>query len=577
MNANISKYLLGLLAAMLLVVTTPLAAEVELRLDRNRVTEGETVTLTFLTDNPKQSLDADFTPLENDFVILDRRSETQLSIVNGQQTALVRLLLTVEPLRTGTLTIPAIDFGSSSTKAMALRVDKAPELEPGALPPVFIEVEVSPKDGPYYVHAQLGLVVRVFYQQNLTEAAISQPEPAPASVRLLQETPYQAERGGQRYRVLERRYAIFPERSGELVLPPMQLSGRLVERRDGSIWQPTVRGRRITVESEALQLQIEPRPASFTGAVWQPARSFNLSQQVSSSDVLHVGEPVTRTIIIDAVGLEENMIAEPAWPDISGVRIYPDQPQGISRDDGEWVLGHKEFRYAVVPEQAGELVLPELTVNWWDTANNRQQTAVLPSQVLQVKPSASIPVSPPAAVDVPGALGARGDLPSGSSAGPAYWRWLTFAFAALWLATLALLWRLRGAQHAQAAAQARQRAGEADEADARRQLKQACKRDDVAAARLSLMRWLRQFGPGPGAGLLDFAADCGDPELSAAIYALDSEGYRQISGDQAAADESWDGQRFWSQFQSWHRGWRERQKGQKPPLTDLYAAANRTL
>ena len=61
-----------------------------------------------------------------------------------------------------------------------------------------------PEKGPYYVHAQLGLVVRVFYQQNLTEAAISQPEPSPASVRLLQETPYQAERGGERYRVLER-------------------------------------------------------------------------------------------------------------------------------------------------------------------------------------------------------------------------------------------------------------------------------------------------------------------------------------------------------------------------------------
>ena len=60
------------------------------------------------------------------------------------------------------------------------------------------------------MHAQLSLTVRVFYQQNLTEAAISPPEPAPASVRLMQETPYQAERGGERYRVLERNYAVFP-------------------------------------------------------------------------------------------------------------------------------------------------------------------------------------------------------------------------------------------------------------------------------------------------------------------------------------------------------------------------------
>jgi hypothetical protein len=376
------------------VFAGPLSADVRLQLDRNRITLGETVTLTFITDDPRQSLEADFSALERDFEILDRRSETQLSIVNGRQTAVVRSLLTVEPRRAGVLSIPAFDFGSASTRPVDLQVDEAPKLAPGELPPVCIEIEVTPTEGPHYVHAQLGLIVRVFYQQNLTEAAISQPEPSPASVRLLQETPYQAERGGERYRVLERRYAVFPERSGELSLPAMQLSGRLVERRDSSIWQPTVRGRRVTVESEPLQLQIEPRPAGYTGSDWQPARSLSVSQQISSSDALRVGEPVTRTVIIDAVGLEENMIAEPAWPELVGARIYPDQPQGITRDDGEWVLGHKEFRYAVVPEQEGELVLPELEVHWWDRINDRPQTTVLPAQTLRVLPSSLVPPAP---------------------------------------------------------------------------------------------------------------------------------------------------------------------------------------
>ena len=200
----------------------------------------------------------------------------------------------------------------------------------------------------------------MFYQQNLTEAAISQPEPLQASVRLLDEVPFQADRNGTRYRVLERHYAVFPERSGELLIPPLQLSGRLVERRDDRLWQPNVRGRRIQVESEPIRMDIQPRPAAFTGDSWQPARNLELMQQISSADALTVGEPVTRTVIVDAVGLEENMVTEPAWPEIPNARIYPDQPQGISRDTGQWVLGHKEFRYAVVPEKEGELVLPEI-------------------------------------------------------------------------------------------------------------------------------------------------------------------------------------------------------------------------
>jgi hypothetical protein len=133
----------ALLALGLLVFASHAAAAVQLQLDRNRITEGETVTLTFVTDDAKQSLETDFSRLEKDFEILDRRSETQLSIVNGRQAAVVRLLLTLEPKRTGELTIPALEFGKSRTQPVVLQVDRAPELAPGDLPPVFIEVAVT--------------------------------------------------------------------------------------------------------------------------------------------------------------------------------------------------------------------------------------------------------------------------------------------------------------------------------------------------------------------------------------------------------------------------------------------------
>jgi hypothetical protein len=559
------------LAAALLALSQATFAAVQLELDRTRVTEGETVTLTFRSDDARQSLEADFSELEKDFVILDRRSETQLSIVNGRQAAVVRLLLTVEPRRSGELTIPSLDFGGSRTEPRVLTVEPAPELEPGALPPVFIEVEITPAEGPYYVHAQLGLIVRVFYQQNLTEAAISQPEPAPASVRLLQETPYQAERGGERYRVLERRYAVFPERSGELTLPAMQLSGRLVERRDSGIWQPSVRGRRVSVESEPLQVTIEPRPASFSGREWQPARAYGLAQQISSTDALRVGEPVTRTIMIDAVGLEENMIAEPDWPELAGARIYPDQPQGISRDDGQWVLGHKEFRYAVVPEREGELVLPELTVHWWDTVNDRQQTAVLPAKTLQVQPSALLPPPPAATVaPAPGVAPAQSDGAFRDGAGDGYWRWLAIMFATLWLITLAVAWRRRGQRRAVTAAPLPGRRGAGDEGALLQRLQSACSHADAAAARSALLEWLREYGPEAADGsLLELAAVSGDGGLRRSIYALDATGYRSEPG------AAWDGRALWADFEAWRKAWRASRAAQRPAPTDLYAPANR--
>ena len=559
------------LAMLLLLAAPQLAARVEVALDRTRITEGETVTLVVSTDDPKLSLDQNFGALAADFEVLDRRSETQLSIVNGRQQAEIRLLLTLEPKRSGELQIPSMEFGGERTRRLELRVDPAPEPEPGEPPPVFIEVVLTPEAGPYYVHSQVGLTVRVFYQQNLTEAAISQPEPAPASVRLLQETPYQAERAGERYRVLERHYAVFPERSGELTIPPLLLSGRLVERRAGNVWQPTVRGRRIEVQSEPLRLTVEPRPAGYGGPDWQPARDLQISEQISAADQLRVGEPVTRTVIIDAVGLEENMIVEPRWPELDNARIYPDKPQGITRDDGTWVLGHKEFRYAVVPEEAGTLVLPELTVHWWDTVNHRERTAVLPAQSLDVLASSLMPPPPEAATASP-----AGAFPAAAQAGrtdglqPGYWRWLTYAFAALWLATLLAWARRPRAEHREGpAAPGRPGSEQAALAD----LKRAAEKADARRARLALLHWLRDFGPAEaGNSLLGFAAVSGDDELRDAVQALDAEGYRP--GEAAGAGTGWDGKSFWSRFESWRKNRAARGRG-RAPLTDLYAPENR--
>lgn len=560
----------GLVAFVLLGLwVMPLqAAQVSAKLDRTNIVEGETVTLILQTDDPKQNLDADLSVLEKDFAVLDRRSETQMSIVNGRQSATVRLMLVLEPRRSGDLQIPPLNVGSSTTRVINVHVEPAPALKPGESPPVFIEVSITPEAPPHYVNAQLGLTVRVYYRQNLTEAAISQPEPVPASVRLLDELAFQADRNGVRYRVLERHYAIFPERSGELTIPPLHLTGRLVERRKDRLWQPSVRGRRIQAKSEAIQLAIQPRPANSTGDSWLPARQLGLSEQLSASDGLRVGEPVTRTVIVDAVGLEENMITEPVWPELSNARIYPDQPQGISRDDGQWVLGHKEFRYAVVPEKEGELVLPELVVHWWDTVNDRQRTAVLPSRVIQVQPSAVTPL-PPQTLVTSTAEAAGAPRSPGNNGGPGYWRWLVFLFAFLWLTTLPGAWRRR--MRNTSPGSNRQAVPGEDESRLLKSLKQACNLGDTGQARRALGAWLDRFGPvNASRSLLDFAADLEDQSLRAGVYAMDADGFRPDS------EGRWNSKQFWQQFEVWRKTRQATVATDKPPITDLYAKENRS-
>lgn len=554
--------LLALVLASLPAWGAPVTAE----LDRSSAVEGETVTLVLQTNDPQQSLDTDLAVLDKDFNVTDQRSETQMSIVSGSQTAVVRLLVTLEPKHTGTLTIPALSFpGGASTQPLQLEVSAAPPLAPGELPPVFIETELDPQEGPYYVHAQLSLKVRIFYQQNLTEAAINPPSPEQASVRLLDEVPYQADRNGKQYRVLERRYAIFPERSGELVIPPMQLTGRLIERPSDRFWQPSVRGRRISVKSDPLTLDISPKPPEYKGEFWLPARRIDLSQQISDNDELRVGEPVTRTVILDAVGLEENMLEEPKWPKLEHARIYPDQPQGISRDDGQWVLGHREFRYAVVPEQAGELVLPEIRLHWWDTTANRERVAILPEHHVQVLPSAAVPAETAPAAAATAASGSGPSVLPGGSAELNRWRLITLVFALLWLATLVLYLRSGSGWPRRAPRRAAQPDTEAAVLAA---LKRACQAADASEARKWLRRWLREFGPQRARGsLMAFATDHASADLARELRQFDASRFSPRAGS------GWDGKAMWRAFEDWRKTTPAQPGNGDKQDFDLYAQA----
>jgi hypothetical protein len=516
------------------------AAEVIAGVDRNELVEGET------------------------FEILDQRSETQMSIVNGRQVAVVRLMLTLEPKRTGIIMIPALSLPGTTTQPIRVSVEPAPELEPGEMPPVFIELSMEPEQGPYYVHAQLSLTVRIFYQQNLTEAAINPPAPSQASVRLLDEVPFQSTRNGIRYRVLERKYAIFPERSGELEIPPLTLSGRLIERPADRLWQPSVRGRRVSVESDPIKVSVLPKPAEYLGDHWLPARRITLSQQISDATGLEVGEPVTRTVILDAVGLEENMIEEPVWPEMEDARIYPDQPQGISRDNGQWVLGHKEFRYAVVPEQAGVMVLPEIRLDWWDTTSNQLKTAILPEHRIDVAPSqlaTGLTTQETGAVS-PAFL--PGPADASLSADVKFWRVLAMVFASFWVITTVLLFR--GGSR-----KSRKRENndepDSDEASLLAGLKKACMSNDAVRVRNLFGRWLRHYGPEQARGsMMEFARTIEGQELHSAIRVFDA-------GEFSPQEQSdWNGSAFWKAFTDWKQSGRK--QGTDPEADpDLYARA----
>ena len=103
---------------------------------------------------------------------------------------------------------------------------------------------------------------------------------------------------------------------------------------------------------------------------------------------IHVGDPVTRTIRLQAQGLGFEQLPELNLTAPDGAEIYPDKADTRTRDDGTWLYGERVRKFAFVPTRPGTLTIPGVSVHWWDTAHDRMETAELPAHTLTVLPAA---------------------------------------------------------------------------------------------------------------------------------------------------------------------------------------------
>ena len=461
-------------------------------LDRDTMHLGETVTLNVEADG---SVDGqpDFSALAQDFNIQGTQSSKQLSIVNGARSAKTLWAVGLEPKHEGSITIAPIALGQAQSAPIHLNVLPAPSAAQQAGGDLFLEASAQPLDP--YVQQQVRYTVKLYYAFDLTDGNLGEPKAdGLATQRIGQDKQYIATVGTRRYHVLERHYALTPERSGAIEIPALAFRGSVLDASDPAAFFG--RGRSVSARSEALHLEVKPKPASWTQAAWLPAASLLLQDQGELPTEVHVGEPVTRTIRMQAQGLGYEQLPELQLAAPKDAEIYPDKADTRTRDDGEWLYGERVRKFAFVPDRAGTLTVPGLSVTWWDTEHDRLATAELPARTIKVLPAAgttarvapaggSPAVSTPAnANGLPGAVSAFGEATR-------IRLWQVFAAIGflLWFATLLAWWWSRRA----AGTLPRLPTGAADTNSTaqRAAFLRACSLGDLAGAERALVAWAR--------------------------------------------------------------------------------------
>jgi BatD DUF11 like domain len=462
---------------VLLLLLAPLAqaANVQAFLDRNHVSLGDTVTLNIQSSGSIGT--PDLSPLQKDFDVLGASRSSSMQIVNGKTTSTSQLGIALKPLRTGTLTIPALDVDGTRTQPLTLQVGAAPTGGQGKVgDPAFMETSVQ-SSSPY-VDQQTIYTVRLFYEPG-ADGTLQDPDADGARlIQLDRDHRYMTERNGYTYKVIERSWALIPERTGPItvhgpVFTGQQIGagnlGSLLNNPNALLNNPNallnapLSGFGKPLRAVAPDTRIDARGApSSAGKPWLPARDVELKLTGLPADgKASAGVPLTVTLSISASGVPADALPEPQLPPIAGAKVYPDQTQDATDDSGEWLQGSRTRSFAIVPAGGGTLTIPAITLNWWDVVHDRAEQAALPMHALHVSDAAASAASvsaPPATTtavtshNVARSSAGAVTEPSGAapiSAADATWRNVALASLALCvvlvvaLLVVGLWWRRR--------------------------------------------------------------------------------------------------------------------------------------
>ncbi len=499
-----------------LLATTPIAS-----IDRSVIAIDDTFTLKIKVNDSGTFSGPDLNPLRSQFQVLANNQSSQHIIRNGVSESWTEWTITLAPKIKGQLTIPPISVAGEKTQPLSVIVQPSIPRSVDNPDPVFLESEIS--DDEIYIQQQLIYTLRIYQSVQLDNMNVSEPEFDNALIEKLSQNSFQRRIGNTPFRVHELRYAIFPQQTGELVIPEMVFTASEVTSRRSAFSLPGS-GRLIRKLTQQHSVNVNAPPVNLNGKPWLPARAIKLSESWSGAiDEIRVGDSITRSITLNAEGLSETQLPPYTFAAIDGFKLYPDQGQSKTSVTEHTVTAFRTDSAAIIPTQVGVIELPEIKVAWWDTQKQALQEATLPAKTINVLPAldASTTESTPLAVDHSG----TNNLAQGNNVTqPAslFWPTTSAVFALLWLITLWLWWQSRQKKGSIVTEAAMAATPKQNEKQAFEQLTKACRGSDLIAIRTAIILWADSFWENDSTRSLHDIQQCSDhASFNTALAQLD--------------------------------------------------------
>ena len=373
--------------------------------DKNPVIANESVVLTVTADDDIDRNALDTSTLLSDFIVGRTSVSSQTSMVNFDTTRTTTWNTVLIPRESGVLIIPSFEIDGVKSQSIKLNVLAADKSAASTQQDLFITAQVSSTE--LFVQQQITLTVKLHFAAELKRGSLTEPTLEGANIlQIGKDKESENIINGKRYRIIERVYAISPQKSGNVVLKSPIFSGEIMmpsTRRSNFLSFADTKP--VSVVGDDIALTIKAIPTQVNGA-WLPSELLALHQEWQpQADQFKVGEPITRTVTLTAAGLSEEQLPEITMEVPQGLKVYPDQAELHTGLNNERLVSQKVINFAIVASQAGEYQLPEITIPWWNTITNKAEVAKISAQKITVLPNADIT---PAAIQQPPSIAIEG-------------------------------------------------------------------------------------------------------------------------------------------------------------------------
>jgi hypothetical protein len=421
--------------------------EVTASVDKNPVMADESFNLIIEAKGDVDRGAFDSSPLLKDFTVGRTSVSSQTQMINFTTTRSTTWTTTIIPKKRGIYLIPAFDIAGSKTKEIDLIVVPPTTNNNSQGRDLFITTKVDVEK--VYLQQQVHYTVKLHLARDLQRGSLSSPTLENADIRQIgKDKEYNEIVDGKRYRIIERSFAIIPQQSGTFNIEGPLFEGEVIDntRQNFGFFN---RSKAVNRVGPAQKIEVLAIPSKYNQH-WLPSEFVQLNDEWQGNKGNYIaGEPITRTITLTAVGVIEEQLPEINSQYPSSAKTYPDQAETTTIEKDNTLIAQRKESIAIIPSQAGKLVIPEVRIPWFNTITQKTEYAVLAQKTIQVlpavnKPSAALPPSANenSSINQPSDQLSKAPSVVTTINGVAhYWQWLSISLIILWLLTLIVWWK----------------------------------------------------------------------------------------------------------------------------------------